>query len=140
MDATGQEIQESLEELAMRCLSIGVLGALLWAASAAGAVQLQGAGATFPYPLYSKWFSEFQKSAKGVAVNYQSIGSGGGIRQVLAGTVDFGASDAPMTDEELARATTPILHIFFRMYLHFSFGLSTTMSTVAWSDLFPNQS
>jgi phosphate transport system substrate-binding protein len=88
-----------------------LLGLSLWATSAVGAVQLQGAGATFPYPLYSKWFSEFQKTGKGIAVNYQSIGSGGGIRQVLAGTVDFGASDAPMTDEELGRAKTPILHV-----------------------------
>ena len=73
--------------------------------------QLQGAGATFPYPLYSKWFSEFQKAKGGVEINYQSIGSGGGIRQLLAGTVDFGASDAPMTDEELAKAKGPVLHI-----------------------------
>lgn len=81
----------------------------------APAVQLQGAGATFPYPLYSKWFSEFQKAHPGVEVNYQSIGSGGGIRQLIEGTVEFGASDAPMTDEELARAAArskvPIVHI-----------------------------
>lgn len=73
-------------------------------------VQLQGAGATFPYPLYSKWFSEFHKKG-GAEVNYQSIGSGGGINQLLKGTVDFGASDAPMTDQELAKSATPILHI-----------------------------
>lgn len=74
------------------------------------AVALNGAGATFPYPLYSKWFSDFRAGNGGEAINYQSIGSGGGIRQLLDKTVDFGASDAPMTDEQLAKSTTPILH------------------------------
>jgi len=69
----------------------------------AGAVMLTGAGATFPFPLYSKWFSTYSQ-ANQVRVNYQSIGSGGGIRQLTEGTVDFGASDAPMNEEELARA------------------------------------
>jgi phosphate transport system substrate-binding protein len=72
---------------------------------------LNGAGATFPYPIYSKWFSEYHKAHSDVQVNYQSIGSGGGIRQVLAGTVDFGASDGPMTDEQLGLAKVKILHI-----------------------------
>ena len=72
---------------------------------------LNGAGATFPYPMYSKWFSEYHKVHPDVEINYQSIGSGGGIRQVLAGTVDFGASDGPMTDEQLAQAKTKILHV-----------------------------
>lgn len=72
---------------------------------------LNGAGATFPYPIYSKWFSEYHKAHSDVQVNYQSIGSGGGIRQVLAGTVDFGASDGPMTDEQLGQAKVKILHI-----------------------------
>ena len=72
---------------------------------------LNGAGATFPYPMYSKWFSEYHKLHPDVEINYQSIGSGGGIRQVLAGTVDFGASDGPMTDEQLSQAKTKILHI-----------------------------
>ena len=71
---------------------------------------LNGAGATFPYPIYSKWFSEYHKAHSDVQVNYQSIGSGGGIRQVLAGTVDFGASDGPMTDEQLGQAKVKILH------------------------------
>jgi len=89
-----------------------VLGSLLAASGVLHAgVQLQGAGATFPYPLYSKWFSEFQKSHAGVEINYQSIGSGGGINQLLKGTVDFGASDAPMTDQELAKSSAPIVHI-----------------------------
>jgi phosphate transport system substrate-binding protein len=72
---------------------------------------LNGAGATFPYPMYSKWFSQYHKAHPEVEINYQSIGSGGGIRQVLAGTVDFGASDGPMTDEQLAQAKTKILHV-----------------------------
>jgi len=73
--------------------------------------QLNGAGATFPYPIYSKWFSEYNKLHPDVEINYQSIGSGGGIRQVLAQTVDFGASDGPMTDEQLSQAKVKILHI-----------------------------
>ncbi len=73
--------------------------------------MLNGAGATFPYPMYSKWFSEYNKLHPDVQINYQSIGSGGGIRQVLNGTVDFGASDGPMTDEQLKEAKTKILHI-----------------------------
>jgi len=74
-------------------------------------ITLNGAGATFPYPMYSKWFSEYNKLHPDIQFNYQSIGSGGGIRQVLAGTVDFGATDGPMTDEQLAQAKTKILHI-----------------------------
>src|SRR5438477_12972848 len=88
--------------------------ALLAAATLASAqtVQINGAGATFPYPIYSKWFSEYHKAHPEVEINYQSIGSGGGIRQVLAGTVDFGASDGPMTDEQLGQAKGfKILHI-----------------------------
>ncbi len=72
---------------------------------------LNGAGATFPYPMYSKWFSDYNKLHPDVQINYQSIGSGGGIRQVMAGTVDFGASDGPMTDEQLGQAKVKILHI-----------------------------
>jgi phosphate transport system substrate-binding protein len=77
----------------------------------ADTVQINGAGATFPYPLYSKWFSEFQKSNPSIEINYQSIGSGGGIRQLLDHTIDFGASDAPMTNEQQAKSPTPIFHI-----------------------------
>jgi len=72
---------------------------------------INGAGATFPYPLYSKWFTEFQKKNPEIRINYQSIGSGGGIRQLTEATVDFGASDSPMTDEQLAKSSTPIIHI-----------------------------
>lgn len=80
------------------------------AAGSSGSVDLTGAGATFPYPIYRKWFSAYD-SITNVKINYQSIGSGGGIRQLSEQTVDFGASDAPMTDEELAKAKGgPILH------------------------------
>jgi phosphate transport system substrate-binding protein len=79
--------------------------------TSSGGVDLTGAGATFPYPLYSKWFSDYA-TRTGVKINYQSIGSGGGVRQLIEGTVDFGASDGPMTDEELAKAKGgPVLHI-----------------------------
>src|ERR1035437_6746812 len=78
---------------------------------ACGATPPNAAGATFPYPIYSKWFAEYHKAHPEIEINYQSIGSGGGIRQVLAGTVDFGASDGPMTDEQLSQAKFKILHI-----------------------------
>jgi phosphate transport system substrate-binding protein len=74
-------------------------------------VQLQGAGATFPNPLYQKWLSEYGKLHPNVKIDYQSIGSGGGIKQIQAQTVDFGASDAPMKDEDLKSAPGEILHI-----------------------------
>ncbi len=79
--------------------------------SSSQSVDLTGAGATFPYPIYSKWFSDYA-TATGVKINYQSIGSGGGIRQLSERTVDFGASDSPMSDDELSKAKGgPILHI-----------------------------
>src|SRR5581483_3084183 len=74
-------------------------------------VLLNGAGATFPYPIYSKWFDEYHKLHPEIQINYQSIGSGGGIRQVIAGTVDFGASDGPMTDEQLSQLKFKLFHI-----------------------------
>jgi phosphate transport system substrate-binding protein len=80
------------------------------AATAAGQVLLNAAGATFPYPIYSKWFDQYHQSHGNVQINYQSIGSGGGIRQLLDKTVDFGASDGPMSDEQLKTASVPILH------------------------------
>ena len=80
-------------------------------ASAADPLMINGAGATFPYPLYSKWFYEYSNANPGVKINYQSIGSGGGIKQITAGTVDFGATDAPMTEEEMAKLPGAILHI-----------------------------
>jgi len=83
-------------------------------AKAAGTVLITGAGATFPYPMYSKWFDVYHKLHPDIEVNYQSIGSGGGIRQVMEGTVDFGASDGPMNDEQVKqfkdKRGTDILH------------------------------
>src|SRR5712692_3044094 len=95
-----------------KILSVLLAGVLLVPLNVAGADALlvNGAGATFPYPIYSKWFDEYHKKFPDIQINYQSIGSGGGIRQVLAGTVDFGATDGPMTDEQLGQAKTKILH------------------------------
>ena len=90
-----------------------VLAALLAAATTAGAYaqNLTGAGATFPNPIYSKWFSEYAKVHPGVQINYQSVGSGAGIRQVSQLIVDFGASDGPMTDQQLAESKVKLFHI-----------------------------
>jgi phosphate transport system substrate-binding protein len=97
----------------IRGVLAGILATLAVApfASASDPLLINGAGATFPYPLYSKWFYEYSNANPGVRFNYQSIGSGGGIKQITAGTVDFGATDAPMTDEELGKLPGPILHI-----------------------------
>jgi phosphate transport system substrate-binding protein len=93
---------------------IGLLALLLVVAStlalAEGQVLLNAAGATFPYPIYSKWFDVYHTAHSNVQINYQSIGSGGGIRQLLDKTVDFGASDGPMNDDQLKQASVPILH------------------------------
>src|SRR5258705_5613517 len=77
----------------------------------AAQLLINGAGATFPYPIYSKWFDEYAKVDTSVRFNYQSIGSGGGQKQITARTVDFGASDGPMSDENLAKAPGKLLHI-----------------------------
>jgi len=79
--------------------------------TSSGNTQINGAGATFPYPIYSKWFAEYNKLHPDVLINYQSIGSGGGIRQIINNTVFFGATDGPMTDEQLKSASGPILHL-----------------------------
>jgi phosphate transport system substrate-binding protein len=79
-------------------------------AAAAGQVLLNAAGATFPYPMYSKWFDVYHQAHPDVQINYQSIGSGGGIRQLIDKTVDFGASDGPMNDDQLKQSSVPILH------------------------------
>lgn len=84
---------------------------LLMAAGSAQAQDLTGAGATFPYPIYSKWFSQYSAAHPGVQINYQAIGSGGGIKQVTAGLVDFGAADVPMTDQQLSESKIKIIHI-----------------------------
>jgi len=80
-------------------------------ATASAQMMINGAGATFPYPIYSKWFDEYAKVDPSVRFNYQSIGSGGGQKQILAQTVDFGASDGPMSDENLSKAPGKLLHI-----------------------------
>jgi phosphate transport system substrate-binding protein len=80
-------------------------------ATASAQMMINGAGATFPYPIYSKWFDEYAKVDPSVRFNYQSIGSGGGQKQIMAQTVDFGASDGPMSDENLAKAPGKLLHI-----------------------------
>ena len=86
-------------------------GVLVLITAAAGAQNINGAGATFPNPIYSKWFSEYNQLHPNVHINYQSIGSGGGIRQVTEGTVDFGASDGPMSDQQLSQAKVKVMHI-----------------------------
>jgi len=91
--------------------SLVVMALFALTLSAAQAQKLTGAGATFPYPIYSKWFSEYSAAHPGVEVNYQSIGSGGGITQVTKGLVDFGASDMPMTDQLLASSPIKLIHI-----------------------------
>ena len=88
-----------------------VFALLLLVLPTAAQTKLNGAGATFPYPIYSKWFNQYHQEHPEIEINYQSIGSGGGIRQVTAGTVDFGASDGPMSDQQLADAKKKIIHL-----------------------------
>lgn len=98
----------------MKKLILFLLGSGCLFATQTGAqaqMLINGAGATFPYPIYSKWFDEYAKVDPSVRFNYQSIGSGGGQKQILEQTVDFGASDGPMSDENLAKAKGKILHI-----------------------------
>src|SRR5262250_3763981 len=90
---------------------LGLAIALGLSANASAQMMINGAGATFPYPIYSKWFDEYTKVDPSVRFNYQSIGSGGGIRQITERTVDFGASDGPMTDEQLKKAPGELFHI-----------------------------
>ena len=88
-----------MKRIAALCVGILALGAIVWAAQ--NPLLVNGAGATFPYPIYSKWFDEFHKKTPNIEINYQSVGSGAGIKQVTEGTVDFGASDGPMNDEQI---------------------------------------
>jgi phosphate transport system substrate-binding protein len=92
---------------------IAILLVALFIASVASAqtLQINGAGATFPYPIYSKWFNEYNKMHPNVQINYQSIGSGGGIRQLTAQTVFFGATDGPMTQDQIFAAGSAIIHL-----------------------------
>src|SRR5258707_14697161 len=87
-----------MKRLAGMLVILLALGAMVLAQNA---LLINGAGATFPYPIYSKWFDEFHKKNGNVEINYQSLGSGAGIRQITEGTVDFGASDGPMNDEQI---------------------------------------
>jgi phosphate transport system substrate-binding protein len=96
---------------AFRIASTTAAAAALAAALAAQAIQINGAGATLPYPLYSKWFDEYGRQHAGIRINYQSVGSGAGIRQLIERTVFFGASDTPMTAAQLRRAPGSILHL-----------------------------
>ena len=90
---------------------LGLTIAFGLSATASAQMMINGAGATFPYPIYSKWFDEYTKVDPSVRFNYQSIGSGGGQKQILAQTVDFGASDGPMSDDNLSKAPGKLLHI-----------------------------
>jgi phosphate transport system substrate-binding protein len=93
------------KQMKQRILTLGVAATLVTGVATA-ALSLTGAGATFPYPIYSKWFSEYNKLHKDIEINYQSLGSGAGIKQVTEGTVDFGASDGPMNDQQIAEFKT----------------------------------
>ncbi|MFN8178996.1 MAG: phosphate ABC transporter substrate-binding protein PstS [bacterium] len=99
-----------MKQTLLRLVLASAAAAALASPALADKVQINGAGATFPYPLYSKWFTEYNRLHPEVQINYQSIGSGGGIRQLTERTVYFGASDGPMTDEQLANAPMKILH------------------------------
>src|ERR1700723_3522804 len=95
------------KSLLIMLLALGLAGL---AVAQGGTILLNAAGATFPYPIYSKWVDVYHTAHPNVQINYQSIGSGGGIRQLQAGTVDFGASDGPMSDEQLSQSKFKILH------------------------------
>src|SRR5208282_5109755 len=88
-----------MKRMAVFALGVLALGVMVWAGQSA--LLINGAGATFPYPIYSKWFDEYHKRNPNIQFNYQSVGSGAGIKQATDGTVDFGASDGPMNDEQL---------------------------------------
>ena len=90
---------------------IALIALAIGSVASAQRIQISGAGATFPYPIYSKWFAEYNRMHPNVEINYQSIGSGGGIRQLSAGTVFFGASDGPMTNDQIYAAGFPVLHL-----------------------------
>ena len=97
-------IQNSIRLLAL-------IGALVSVTASAEPTKLTGAGATFPFPIYSKWFDTYSAEKKDVQINYQSVGSGAGITRFLDKTIDFGGTDAPMSDEEITKAGQPVFHI-----------------------------
>ncbi len=94
-----------------RLLALAIFAIGTTASSALGQTLINGAGSSFAYPLYSKWTAEYSTIDPSVHFNYQSIGSGGGIAQIIARTIDFGATDAPMSEQEMAKAGSPILHL-----------------------------
>src|ERR1035437_111095 len=98
------------EEISVKLKWIAAVLAVM-VAGVAAAQNINAAGATFPNPIYNRWFTEYAQAHPSVHINYQPIGSGGGIRQVSAGTVDFGASDGPMTDQQLADSKVKVMHI-----------------------------
>jgi phosphate transport system substrate-binding protein len=100
----------SIFVLALLCITCSTSVNTGAPAPQAGKVLVTGAGATFPAPMYSKWFDQYHKLFPNIEINYQSVGSGGGVRQISEGTVDFGASDMPMTDEQIKAAKSKILH------------------------------
>ncbi|WP_136515997.1 phosphate ABC transporter substrate-binding protein PstS [Geomonas edaphica] len=100
-----------LHRIKKAVMTLALIAAVACAGQANAETLINGAGATFPYPLYSKWFTEYAKVDKGVKFNYQSIGSGGGIKQITAQTVDFGASDKFLSDDELKAAPGKLIHI-----------------------------
>src|SRR6184192_4536642 len=98
-------------EIALALISLAALAIASCSSNTGSEIRLQGAGATFPNPLYQKWLSEYGKLHPNIKIDYQSIGSGGGIKQIQSRTVDFGASDAPMTDTELKASPAELLHV-----------------------------
>jgi phosphate transport system substrate-binding protein len=106
-----EESKMKIRQFLAKVASLASVLALAGAGSAVAQLLINGAGATFPYPIYSKWFDEYSKVDPSVRFNYQSIGSGGGQKQLLEGTIDFGASDGPMSDQNLAKAPGKILHV-----------------------------
>src|SRR3990167_117093 len=99
------------QKIMIKKITAIVAGLGVTATAFAAPILINGAGATFPYPIYSKWFDVYTTVNPDVRFNYQSIGSGGGIKQVSAGTVDFGGTDGPMTDKQLAEAPGRLFHI-----------------------------
>src|SRR5262245_49632595 len=108
--AVGVGLMEDLMKFWKTTAAVFAVASALVATLTAQTVQINGAGATFPYPIYSKWFDEYHRLHPNVQINYQSIGSGGGIRQVTNQTVFFGATDGPMTPEQMKAAPGPIIH------------------------------
>src|SRR5882724_9089761 len=97
---------------AIHKIAVAAVGAAAFVTGAAAqSARINGAGATFPYPIYSKWFAEYNKLHSNIEINYQSIGSGGGVQQVIKQTVFFGATDGPMTNEQLQSAPGKIMHL-----------------------------